>query len=201
MSRSSDEGARSASASPLIDGARDAAARCVDERRRAGGHDHVAAQHEVGARRRRCAPRAGRSGCGASRTWLVTAPFFCARPVKSSTLQPLPSRCAAMPSSAPTVMTPVPPMPVTRMPYGAASGGSRRHAAGRPRAAARGGLARARAAHGDEARAEALDAGEVLVARRLVDRALAAELGLERLAPTRSSTSPSSRRSPRRPRR
>jgi hypothetical protein len=33
----------------------------------------------------------------------------------------------------------------------------------------------------DEARAEALDAGEVLVARGLVDHALAAELGLERL--------------------
>src|SRR5262245_59113204 len=34
---------------------------------------------------------------------------------------------------------------------------------------------------GDEARAEALQAGVVLVARRLVDDALAAELGLERL--------------------
>src|SRR5262249_35823910 len=34
---------------------------------------------------------------------------------------------------------------------------------------------------GHEARAEALQAGVVLVARRLVDRALAAELGLERL--------------------
>ena len=55
------------------------------------------------------------SGAGASRTWLVTAPFFCAAPVLSSTEQPLPSRWAAMPSSAPTVSTPVPPMPVTRM--------------------------------------------------------------------------------------
>ena len=42
----------------------------------------------------------------------------------SSTLQPLPSRCAAMPSSAPIVTTPVPPMPVTRMPYGSAVVGS-----------------------------------------------------------------------------
>ena len=56
------------------------------------------------------------SGVGARRTWLITAPFFCDRPVKSSTVQPRPSRCAAMPSSAPTVMTPVPPMPVMRMP-------------------------------------------------------------------------------------
>ncbi len=55
------------------------------------------------------------SGLGARRTWLITAPFFCDSPVKSSTVQPLPSRCAAMPSSAPTVITPVPPMPVTRM--------------------------------------------------------------------------------------
>src|SRR6185437_6962563 len=38
-----------------------------------------------------------------------------------------------------------------------------------------------RALDGDEGRAEAFDAGEVLVAARLVDGALAAELGLERL--------------------
>lgn len=56
------------------------------------------------------------SGVGARRTWLITAPFFWARPVKSSTVQPLPSRWAAMPISAPTVITPVPPIPVTRMP-------------------------------------------------------------------------------------
>jgi hypothetical protein len=56
--------------------------------------------------------------------WLVTAPFFCAMPVKSRTLQALPSMCAAMPSSAPMVMTPVPPIPVTRMPYGRSSDGS-----------------------------------------------------------------------------
>src|SRR5260221_2997544 len=34
--------------------------------------------------------------------------------------------------------------------------------------------------HGHEARAETAHAGEILVARRLVDRALAAELGLDR---------------------
>ncbi|MGY3465784.1 hypothetical protein ACVW0I_002655 [Bradyrhizobium sp. LM6.11] len=55
------------------------------------------------------------SGFAAMRTWLITAPFFCDRPVKSSAEQPRPSTWAAMPSSAPMVMTPVPPMPVTRM--------------------------------------------------------------------------------------
>ena len=35
--------------------------------------------------------------------------------------------------------------------------------------------------HGDEGRAKAVDAGEILVAARLVDPALAAELGLDRL--------------------
>ncbi len=34
----------------------------------------------------------------------------------SSTDTPLPSRCAAMPMIWPMVITPVPPMPVTRMP-------------------------------------------------------------------------------------
>src|SRR6185436_4731508 len=41
-------------------------------------------------------------------------------------------------------------------------------------------LAQLAAEHADEARAEALDAGVILVAARLVDLALAAELGLER---------------------
>ena len=31
------------------------------------------------------------SGFAAMRTWLITAPFFCARPVLSSTVTPLPS--------------------------------------------------------------------------------------------------------------
>ena len=42
-------------------------------------------------------------------------------------------------------------------------------------------LAQASAMHGDEARAEAFDAGIILVAVRLVDLALAAELSVERL--------------------
>src|SRR3546814_2185487 len=41
-------------------------------------------------------------------------------------------------------------------------------------------LAQAAAVHGDEAGAEAVHAGEVLVAGRLVDGALAAELGFHR---------------------
>ena len=53
------------------------------------------------------------SGVRASLMWLVTAPPFCARPAMSIMPQPLPSICAAMPRIAPTVTTPVPPMPVT----------------------------------------------------------------------------------------
>src|SRR5579862_2408693 len=41
-------------------------------------------------------------------------------------------------------------------------------------------LARGGAAHGDKARAKALEAGKVLVAARLIDAALAAERGLDR---------------------
>ena len=55
------------------------------------------------------------SGRRAMRTWLSTAPPFCARPVMSSTEAPLPSIWLAMPRSAPIVTTPVPPTPVTRM--------------------------------------------------------------------------------------
>ena len=55
------------------------------------------------------------AGLGAIRQWIVTAPPFWARPAMSIMPQPLSSRCAAMPSSAPTVITPVPPMPVMRM--------------------------------------------------------------------------------------
>ncbi len=62
------------------------------------------------------------SGCSAMRTWLVTGPFFWERPVTSSSEQPLPSRCAAMPSSAPTVTTPVPPMPATSTSKGRSQG-------------------------------------------------------------------------------
>ena len=72
-------------------------------------------------RRSRTAPAPMRVACrssarSATRTWLATAPFFWERPVESSTVTPLPSTWAAIPRSAPMVMTPVPPMPVTRIP-------------------------------------------------------------------------------------
>ena len=60
----------------------------------------------------------------ARRTCEVTAPFFWLMPVMSSTLAPLRSRWAAMPISAPMVITPVPPMPVMRMLKGCASEGA-----------------------------------------------------------------------------
>ena len=47
-----------------------------------------------------------------------TEPPFCAKPMKSSTLALLPSRCAAIAITAPTVTTPVPPTPVTSRSYG-----------------------------------------------------------------------------------
>ena len=53
--------------------------------------------------------------CSDSRTWLSTAPPFCARPDMSRIMLALPSICAAMPSSAPIVSTPVPPTPPTAM--------------------------------------------------------------------------------------
>ena len=121
------------------------------------------------------------SGTSAMRTCDTTAPFFCASPVMSSTLQPLPSRCAAMPSSAPIVTTPVPPMPVTRMPYGLVGARYRWRGQSREIAALRLlGLAQRAAFDRHEARAKAVDARIILVARRLVDRALAAELGVHR---------------------
>ena len=58
------------------------------------------------------------SAVGATRTNDSTAPPFCAKPMKSSTDACLPSRCAAIVISAPTVTTPVPPTPVTSMSNG-----------------------------------------------------------------------------------
>jgi hypothetical protein len=81
--------------------------------------DDVAAEHEVGL------ARGDAHGVDVVRR-LRDAQMardraaFCARPVWSSTVLPLPSRCAAMPISAPIVTTPVPPMPVTRMFHGCA---------------------------------------------------------------------------------
>ena len=143
--------------------------------------DHVAAEHHASPRPRRCAPRGSPRACAAMRMCEYTEPPFCARPVMSSTAAPLPSMCAAMPSSAPMVTTPVPPTPVTRMPYGRVERRQRRL---RQRAEHllhdRLLLAQLPALDRHEARAEALHARVVLVARALVDGALAAELGLDR---------------------
>jgi tripartite-type tricarboxylate transporter receptor subunit TctC len=56
------------------------------------------------------------SGARARRICETTAPFFWARPVWSSVTSDRPSRCAACDRIALTVMTPVPPMPVSSMP-------------------------------------------------------------------------------------
>ena len=49
----------------------------------------------------------------ATRMWPKTGPFFWESPVRSSREQAFPSRCAAIPSNAPIVTTPVPPIPTT----------------------------------------------------------------------------------------
>mmetsp|Transcript_15310 Transcript_15310/g.36449 ORF Transcript_15310/g.36449 Transcript_15310/m.36449 type:complete len:206 (+) Transcript_15310:1652-2269(+) len=63
------------------------------------------------------------SGVLAIWIWLQVAPPFCARPAASCVMTPLPSRCAAMPSSWPMVMTPVPPTPATTMPQASSAFG------------------------------------------------------------------------------
>src|SRR5476649_2807242 len=66
-----------------------------------------------------------RSAClSARRTCDITGPPFWASPLMSSTMAPLPSTWAATARIWPTVTTPVPPMPVIRMPYGVAVDGS-----------------------------------------------------------------------------
>src|SRR5882762_2765383 len=96
------------------------------------------------------------SGRAATRTCDITAPYFCARPDMSSTETPLRLIQRRKPRF----------------------GDGRKFVAGGGSGFA---LPETAAFHGDEARAEALQAGVVLIARRLVDDALAAELGLERL--------------------
>ena len=59
---------------------------------------------------------------GPMMTWLQVAPPFWASPAASWVTMPLPSMCAAMPSSWPMVMTPVPPTPATTMPQACVSG-------------------------------------------------------------------------------
>ena len=116
---------------------------------------------------------------------LSTGPNFCAKPVKSSTEAPWPSRCAAIVISAPTVMTPVPPTPVTSRLYGfcsAAGFGAGKHIRARQHIDVGTLLLAARSAlDGDKTRAEAVDAGKILVAGREIDLALAAERRFLRL--------------------
>jgi hypothetical protein len=85
-------------------------------------------------------------------------------------------------------MTPVPPTPATTMPHGLSATGSTGSGGcadarelGRGRVAALPAALQLAALDRDEARAEALEAGVVLVAGVLVDPALASELGLDRL--------------------
>ena len=158
-------------------------------------------------RPRRCASAKMAPGSRAMRTWLETGPFFCARPVTSSTEQPLPSRCAATredradrddAAAADARDEHVPRLVAARRRRGS---GSAREAA-RPSAATPSPRRLPHASpptHRHEARAVALQARVVLVAGRLVDAALAAELGLDRLDRDAVRSAPSSRRSPRRP--
>ena len=100
--------------------------------------------------------------------------------------RPLPSRCAAMPRIAPMVTTPVPPTPVTmtlkvRSMAGIAGSGSGLNVTPSVETVSGTAFFDLGAMHRHEGRAEAVHAGEVLVAVRLVDLALAAELGLDRL--------------------
>ena len=57
------------------------------------------------------------------RTWLNTAPPFCASPVMSTAEAARPSTCAAMARIEAVVVTPVPPMPVNRMFFTPSNGG------------------------------------------------------------------------------
>ena len=57
-------------------------------------------------------------------TWEMTAPFFCASPVKSSVLTCLPSMLAAIATTAPAVTMPPPPMPANNPRHGVARSGS-----------------------------------------------------------------------------
>jgi hypothetical protein len=76
-------------------------------------HHQVAGQHRVGLLRVDAHLGAASAAWRARRTKDSTAPPFCAKPMKSSTLALWPCRCAAIVTSAPTVTTPVPPTPVT----------------------------------------------------------------------------------------
>ena len=83
----------------------------------AAGEADTTASHPISASADAAAIRVWCSmpGLSASLTKLITAPNFCARPEKFSRVVAVPSRCAAIDITAPIVVTPVPPTPVTRM--------------------------------------------------------------------------------------
>ena len=113
----------------------------------------------------------------------ITGPPFWASPVWSRPRMCRPSSRAATAIVWATVTTPVPPMPMMRMP----NSSPRTRSRGSGRSSARSGSERRPLGplgpwhHREERRAVAGEAREVLVARGLVDLGLAAELGLHRV--------------------
>src|SRR5580692_8732685 len=112
----------------------------------------------------------------------TTAPPFWARPIWSSVRTSRLANPAAAARICDTVTIPVPPTPVIRVVCGAASTSNRATGAGRS-AALSGAAVRPRPGRADlhERGTVASQAGEVLVAGRLVDCGLAAEVGVNRL--------------------
>ena len=134
-----------------------------------------------------------------SRTSLTTGPAFCDSPVWSSPRTWKPCSIAAVPSTCDVVTTPVPPMPLNRMVSSSTpaerGAGMMVGATGSDRTSA---FPRA-GADLHEGGAIALQTREVEVARTLVDAGLAAERGVDRVAPRGSCSCRRSRRSPRTP--
>ncbi len=144
----------------------------------------AASSRSASPRGMRTTSRPGSAIC----TCETTAPFFCARPVKSSVLTWRPSRWAAMATIWPQVTIPPPPMPANRprqvsaaVERGLGQPGCEFRLALRPDRRMVHHRRRRGGAGGDEARAEALEAGEVGVAAGRADAALAAVVGVDRL--------------------
>ena len=167
---------------------RDVGAALLHHRQRVlGGADDASRRRSPG-RPARCRPW----WCGSSSarlaicTWLQVAPPFCARPPASCVTTPLPSMCAAMPSSWPMVMTPVPPTPPTTMPQAlsrpaAASGSGSGGSADRSPRCSFFGFFSCPPSTVTKLGQKPLTQRVVQVAGALVDAPLAAELGFHRL--------------------
>jgi hypothetical protein len=146
----------------------------------AGRHDQIAADQRVRLADRD-AHRGDVAGRGAMRQWMATAPPFWASPAISISPAPLPSRCAAMARSAPTVTTPVPPTPViTCSTAGRSCAGSGAGRSGSTKPARTPACAASRPRAVTKLGQKPLRQEKSLLQARLVDLALAAELGLER---------------------